>query len=453
MTVIFPHANHHQVPYQIFLAAWFEWFRLYGPAGADPLRDAMPRLNRAVGFDALVAKVPRFSLDVMCRMLVPTPYRNTMHATNPFMDDNHAFLERVQVRNPAGGRMVNGARLTNQASDLLNGLLGAGGNQLLESYQSEVDKIVEADQDFVSSSGEEISPMILGTVTLTDQPDLMSPAVFQCTGPVTNISNVIDWFIDLIDEEPWQPYYRGRPVAGSRPVTGWGSRLQGYFWPNPSSGIAQTVAGLAGITGALPDVVNAIMNAAPPQQPPAAILNNAEAIADQIFRWGGVPQVFTAQNIIDVVRSAVTRIAVPGAPMNSGWTKLAAFATAHLPGQEQVIWDSRVANSVIRRLDYILDAAGCNSIPTYLTAIGTVPGRGGSRPGMSKTLKLKWPNGYQKWSSQLAASSFVRAVVARINARSIPLPPGLPKGLWPDGTTPDIWNMRMVEMVLFMDGY
>ena len=53
--------------------------------------------------------------------------------------------------------------------------------------------------------------------------------------------------------------------------------------------------------------------------------------------------------------------------MNSGWTKVAAFASAHLesvPGRHpQVIFDSRVATAILSRLDSLLAKAGFSSVP------------------------------------------------------------------------------------------
>jgi hypothetical protein len=95
--------------------------------------------------------------------------------------------------------------------------------------------------------------------------------------------------------------------------------------------------------------------------------------------------------------------------MNSGWTKVAAFATVHLEemesGRPQVIWDSRVATAVISRLDRVVpqDAQLADLFP----GLGTVLGRGGTRP---RGLSRKWPSGYGTWRGQVAGSKIVRDI-------------------------------------------
>jgi hypothetical protein len=126
--------------------------------------------------------------------------------------------------------------------------------------------------------------------------------------------------------------------------------------------------------------------------------------------------------------------------MNSGWTKVAAFATGHMPNG-QVIWDSRVAHSLIRRIDNILVNSGRQEIPEFLKGVGWVPGRGGTRHH-PRTYKLKWPNGYRSWQAQFAGSSLVHAIRDELNKRQM------------GATSPqEPWSVRTVEMVLFMDGY
>jgi len=54
-------------------------------------------------------------LDALCRTIVDTPYRNTMHATNAFMDANAGLVMKAEAINPRTGRTVNGAQLTPKA--------------------------------------------------------------------------------------------------------------------------------------------------------------------------------------------------------------------------------------------------------------------------------------------------------------------------------------------------
>lgn len=135
--------------------------------------------------------------------------------------------------------------------------------------------------------------------------------------------------------------------------------------------------------------------------------------------------------------------------MNSGWTKVAAFATAHLEGLDggtpQVIWDSRVATSVIGRLDRILAADTQEDPRAIFPDIGTVPGQGGTRP---REFAMVWPVGYRRWATQISGSALVREIRDVLNERDN-LYPHMPLS---DGST-GRWTTRGVEMVLFMDGY
>ena len=95
---------------------------------------------------------------------------------------------------------------------------------------------------------------------------------------------------------------------------------------------------------------------------------------------GGRPQPpFTWRTVESVFRNAITGIDTGTAPMNSGWTKVSVLAY-----DELVIWDSRVAHSLIKRIDNLLDHNGIanpNVLPC-LQFIGKVPGRGGTRVGV-----------------------------------------------------------------------
>lgn len=128
------------------------------------------------------------------------------------------------------------------------------------------------------------------------------------------------------------------------------------------------------------------------------------------------------------------------APMNSGWTKLAAIASTTLtPRFHLTIWDSRVAHSLIRRMDAWFASCSLQALPAAVAEIGRVPGRGGTRA--STQYQLAWPSGYRKWSAQFAGSELVREIRDELNARQWKL------------RDRARWTVRDVEMVLFMDGY
>jgi hypothetical protein len=133
--------------------------------------------------------------------------------------------------------------------------------------------------------------------------------------------------------------------------------------------------------------------------------------------------------------------------MNSGYTKVAAFGTAWLEemenGRPQVINDSRVATSLTWRLDRIPQEQGLAPADVF-PGLGRVEAaRGGTRP---RPLVLDWPNAYQRWSGQFAATSVVLAIRDILNRDD-----AYPAMSCGEREVP--WTARGVEAVLFMDGY
>lgn len=244
---------------------------------------------------------------------------------------------------------------------------------------------------------------------------------------------------------PFQPRYRKKPFGAA--VSGWDARLLAYFWPDPQTGYRATAAGMHAIESEALSLAQALDGAAgwsPAQQ------ERAVALARAIFAWGGVPQdpqTVTAHNVERVFRAALADDAAADAPMNSGWTKVAAFASACREGQDggkpQVIWDSRVAASITARLDAQLPAGAAPE--SLFPGVGTVPGRGGSRP---RALQRRWPSGYRSWRGQVGGSAVVREMRDHLNDPA----QGYPRMPLPDGGA-GAWTTRGVEMVLFMDGY
>ena len=111
--------------------------------------------------------------------------------------------------------------------------------------------------------------------------------------------------------------------------------------------------------------------------------------------------------ISSVILSALQWKRVNPALMDSGWTKLAAFSTDWLEGTDrtpQVIYDSRVANALIRNVEKLIKG-GDNDwllglLPTLQRHLRTVPGRGGSR---GQPYQLRWKSGYGRWDAHLRA--------------------------------------------------
>jgi hypothetical protein len=256
---------------------------------------------------------------------------------------------------------------------------------------------------------------------------------------------IVNALVAEIHDKQFESKYRNRAI-GVPAVKGWDERLRAYFWPNPDCGYEQTCAGLETLVRTGETLARALQNGGHWNEEEEAL---AIQFAYDVFAWGSVPQKpekVTAANVLAVFRDALDDNQHSKALMNSGWTKVAAFATAHLEsvdgGKPQVIWDSRVAASLIERLSgFLPDRETASNI---FPDIGSVPGRGGTRP---RKPSIKWPTGYGRWATQVSGSALVREIRDVLNEQ--PEYPPMPLG----GGTTGRWTTRGVEMVLFMDGY
>jgi hypothetical protein len=250
--------------------------------------------------------------------------------------------------------------------------------------------------------------------------------------------------VDEIHQDLFQPMYRREPY-GVR-VTGWPARLRTYFWPHPVMDLratAETLAPWFDEAGALSRRLLDDSGWGPEERRRAAVL------AWSMLTWGGVTrqEAFSEATVEAVFRRALGLARGEAAPMNSGWTKVAALATAFLEADRDraphVIWDSRVSTAIVWRLDRMLRKAPVVDPRRPFPGLGTVGGRGGTRP---RSLELRWAHPYGRWWGQEAGSALVREIRDVLNEGAhgcMPLPDG--------GEGP--WTMRGVESVLFMDGY
>lgn len=424
MPVTFPHANSFSVSDDEFIAAWQVLTELYGPAGIGE-HPPLARLNAKQGISHFSTNTDRkFSLDYLCRLLVPNGYRNTMQATSDFMNSNDHLLDDCDAVSPASGKRVNGARLKRSVRRTAPPMY--------------IEALFEADCD---DDLDEQLPISASSVAIATFPTSLSR------------QGLVERFADEIHVSGFATWYRGKlhKQFPASPTTGWPARLREYFWPSPKTGYSASVATLS------PLIVEAtrLANVTTPWTP--ADENAAVVLANNIFKWGGVPQdprTVTPHAIRAVFDAAITgTLSGPRPLMNSGWTKVAAFASEHLEGtpggNPQVIFDSRVATAILSRLDSLLTSAGYTSVPAILADLGSVGGRGGTRP---RTLSLNWSVGYKQWNSQFAATRFVVEVRDHLNKNltkygKMPVPDS------GGGMSEKSWTVRGVEMVLFMDGY
>jgi hypothetical protein len=253
----------------------------------------------------------------------------------------------------------------------------------------------------------------------------------------------VQQLIEELHDEPFQPQYRRRPYGPS--VTGWPARLRSYFWPNPVLNYEATnelMEPWFTHASELSQQLLATGRWTPDERAEAA------SLAMKMLSWGRVrsQRAFSAEVVEGVFLRALGLPHHKRVPMNSGWTKVAALATAFLEGRDDdaphVIWDSRVSTSLVSRLDRLLVNGGMDPKQVF-PRIGPVVGRGGSRP---RLLKLRWSYAYGSWSTQMAGSGLVREIRDDLNSGGYPPMPLL------NGASGE-WTIRGVESVLFMDGY
>ncbi len=421
MNLVFPHAANASVPLEQFVAAWIVWIHRFHPP-ADWRTAALPRGMQAIKLRDQLAKGREGGVDVLCRMLLPVRYRNTMQATNPFMRANESWLQRASCVGKK--RLVEGAVLRPEAVAYWDRQPVEHRAQLISAMEA----VIESDWEVAGNKGIE-------TVLLGSEGGLVKegPSVVSAPPPGA-LAGWAKAVIEAIEGDPYLPRYRRETVDA--PHRGWHARLAGYFWPNPSVGPSANAVKTADFERRFRPLFAAVQADRTWTQ---AQCEEAVSLSVAVFKWGGVgyrePAAATVRSVLE---SAAKKVRCQRAPMSSGWTKVVAMATAGSAAPE-VIWDSRVATSVLSRLDQICHAKGLKSVPQELKGLGYVNGRdAGTRP---RRLFLRWPNGYGSWAAQFAGSTFVRAIRSQMNQLS------------PKRRGRRSWSLRQVEQVLFMDGY
>lgn len=431
-------ASHRHADLMLILALWHELTREWHLNTEDPMgtpmrrRHAMETLatylcarawpnitpkqaERACGFD-IVLRLASGQLD-------------TMHATDAFFicAGNGQWFTPVDIVVEGHNRTRKGVQLTQAATAFWSNAADVDRRRAIGDAR----RLLESD---LESQG--VVVRLLPVEQVASAPSSLLPVV-------ANRRTYLETLVRNIHDEPFQPVYRKR-LFGT-PVKGWSARLQAYFWPAPEHGYRETCLNMQEIIEGSSQLASALATYGSWNETEQL---RAVELAHIVFNWGGVPQdeeTVTPYTVQQVYKAALNNDNAALANMNSGWTKVAAFATAHFEhngdGHPQAIWDSRVATAIISRLDHILP--GGENPTSLFPGVGTVPGRGGTRP---RTLTRQWPLGYRTWLSQIAGSEVVRDMRDILNGGSYPSMP-LPNG----GTGK--WTTRGVEMVLFMDGY
>ena len=437
MQVTIPNADNYQFHRGLFIAAWKVWFKRFNDRPLDWHEGRMPVGSSDKALSELLELGHRFSLEVTCRLMVPWNYRNQMMATEQFIQLNPALLRSVPYVT-SDGEAVEGVRLTDQALDTWEGLTYIEQDLFMAFAEAHIQADIETD-----TSG----PIVIddaGVEVIGD--DIYPPLI-----PEINDSEdeYIEALVAWIDEDPFQPMYQRHAVGDA--VSGWDERLKAIFWPKPRMGYTE----LSTITSPL--IYRAKLLALGIDSGEGWDYEDkrlAVKTANEIFLLLGVPQRdVTAENIQAVFMAAINEDSNATAKMNSGWTQIAAYSTHFLEGNSkrnpQVAWNSRVATSIISRLDFLLVEAGHSSPEKLFPNIGTVPGWGGTRP---RELSLNWPEGYRSWETQIAASRLVAKMRDVLNSNDDyghALYPKMPIA----GGSESAWTVRGVQMVLSGDGY
>ena len=246
--------------------------------------------------------------------------------------------------------------------------------------------------------------------------------------------------VRYVAEKPFQAHYRRKPVGSLR--QGWGERLAAYYWPNPERDWKVTCRVVTDLSSEIQRSFRKLEMCAEDRTAADELLSSFK----ETCVWGGVklPESDSSVLAAEVLRGwqALSNGQTPprSCRLNSAWTKFYAFSHP----DECVIYDSRVAAALTSILDPAMDILSKGPKWRSYAALGTIPGRGGSRP---RDLHWAWPTGYQSWKSQTAANLLCREVLEEINRQE------MTRGDCRKLNDPSPWTLREVEAVLFMEGY
>jgi hypothetical protein len=354
MEVSFPHGGRKTVELVYVVPAWIQYCQLAfhcsdWQAFTMPINHVKNGIPKRRGFDAF------------CRILAGTGYVHTMQATDLFFEQNRATFLKVTkgTTNVVTGRSVHGVRLTSAAIAEWDAK-----REVQDVHLDVAERVLLADQED-NGKDEPISGDVIGY-----GPHNASSYsnVIQNEPSSLSFPKLMESFVDTIHRTPFQAYYRGRPIHIAPASTGWKQRHDSYFWPNPNRGFAENAEETSKFVSRFVPLVRNIMPSIAEMTAGTPVLERvwdaacqktAKDLALEIFTWGGVSQNgVTAQRVFEVACNATAgRIVFTGALMNSGWTKVAAFASEAVPSaiETQAIWDSRVSTAIMRNLDEIID--------------------------------------------------------------------------------------------------
>jgi len=224
-----------------------------------------------------------------------------------------------------------------------------------------------------------------------------------------------------LELEPFQIFDRKRKTLYPlQPVIGFSARISAYFWPVQTVGFVSTERVLQGFVARARDLKSDLQERA----------DDVLALFADICKWGGVRlPTNDAQVVVDNLCLAAHRSRKHPAAMNSAWTKLYAFFYP----EDFLIYDSRVATALVSMAESVMEDSELEVFKAAYPGLGVIPGRGGSRPRVSRS---RWKNAYTSWTAQLDANALAQAVLAVLNQKENAH-----------------YSLRQLEAVLFMEGY
>lgn len=444
MNITFKQAEGFSVTPTMFIAGWKVWFKRFSEHPQQWQFSKMPVGESSDSLSELIRKKQRFTLEVLARMMVPWVHRNSSQANQEFINDCSKWLELTSLSDEQGKDVV-AVSLTQYAVDYWNSLAFI----VQDDFMNYAEARVQADIEAPSSD----------PVVLDDQGiELIGEDTYPPYVPAADASDdeFIKALVRWIDDAPYQPFYLKQPAGDA--VAGWQDRLTSFFWPKPRIGYALYYAMIEPLYYRAQELAKTLdsgdsWNSDVPWD--REWRDMAVKTAVELFDVSGTPQKgVTLDNVQKVIQAALSEDFNSTAKMNSGWSFLASAATSYLDAHPDrlpmVWWSSRVASSVISRLDFLLAEAGIDDLGQRFSNIGTIPGYGGTRP---RQYTHDWPDGYRSWKSQIAASQLVNRMVDILNTETdeqgnkryglMPLP----------GGERSKWTVQGVQTVLFADGY
>lgn len=445
MNISFEHADDFSITPTMFIAGWKVWFKRFSEHPQQWKFGKMPMGKSSDTLSELIRQQKRFSLEVLARMMVPWAYRNTSQVSIDLVEHYSKWLELTSLSDD-DGKEVPAVCLTEHAVKYWDSLAFAVQDDFMNYAEARVQADIEApssdpvvlDDQGIELIGEDTYPPYVPSADASDEEFLKA---------------LVQW----IDDAPHQPIYLKQPVGDA--VAGWQDRLVSFFWPKPRIGYALYHAAIDPLYYRATELAKSVdsgSNITHGSLPwDKEWRDMAVKTAVELFDVSGTPQSgVTLDNVHKVMQAALSEDFDSKAKMNSGWSFLASAATSYLNEQEgrlpMVWWCSRVASSIISRLDFLLAEAGVTELGQRFQNIGTVPGYGGTRP---RQYTLEWPEGYRSWKSQIAASQLVQQMVTILNTETDN------QGKRRYQTMPEAnggrgdWTVQGVQTVLFSDGY